>query len=64
PGPDLGIAIDYQGEDNFAVGIYDRAGTLVDGSIDLSGPVEDTYYVSSGAYITVRTVGSWAITSD
>lgn len=64
PGPDLGIVIDYQGEDNFAVGIYDKAGTLVDGSIDLSGPVEDTYYVSAGAYITVRTVGSWTITND
>lgn len=61
PGPELGLTIDYQGEEYFSVGIFDKVGTLVDGSIDMIGPIDETYYVSAGAFISVRTVGSWSL---
>lgn len=60
-GDDTDIDVVHDGEDSFAIAVYDRDGILVERTLDEYGEIDDTYAMTAGTYVVVRATASWSI---
>lgn len=63
-GGDFDVVAIHQGEDSFAVRVFDKDGFLVERAIDEYGEIDDVYPMVAGAYIVVTATGSWSLTKS
>ncbi|MFM7094191.1 MAG: hypothetical protein ACKOYL_06505, partial [Actinomycetota bacterium] len=60
-GKDIELAVVHEGEDSFAVRVFDKDGFLVERTVDEYGEIDDVYPMTAGAYIVVTASASWSI---
>lgn len=60
-GGDIDLDVAHDGEESFAITLYDKAGVLSEITVDEYGEFNDIYQMSASAYISIRATAAWSI---